>query len=101
MLNIGILVGGASHARGFHPRALPEPDVNLSAHTAPSIQPFPCRRGQWAKRPGVDFMILASQSRTCRGRSSTAPPGGWRAWEKKLLAATDRKRCERITYSVC
>lgn len=25
-----------------------------------------------------------------RGASSTAPPGGWRAWEKKLLAATDR-----------
>jgi transposase-like protein len=25
-----------------------------------------------------------------RGGSSTAPPGGWRSWEKKLLAATDR-----------
>lgn len=25
-----------------------------------------------------------------RGVSSTAPPGGWRAWDKKLLAATDR-----------
>jgi len=25
-----------------------------------------------------------------RGGSATAPPGGWRAWEKKLLAATDR-----------
>ena len=25
-----------------------------------------------------------------RGASSAAPPGGWRAWEKKLLAATDR-----------
>jgi transposase-like protein len=25
-----------------------------------------------------------------RGAVSTAPPGGWRAWEKKLLAATDR-----------
>ncbi len=24
------------------------------------------------------------------GASWTAPPGGWRAWEKKLLAATDR-----------
>jgi hypothetical protein len=30
----------ASRARGFHPHALPEPYVNLSAHTAPSIQPF-------------------------------------------------------------
>ncbi len=26
----------------------------------------------------------------CRGGSAVAPPGGWRAWEKKLLAATDR-----------
>ena len=25
-----------------------------------------------------------------RGASATAPPGGWGAWEKKLLAATDR-----------
>ena len=25
-----------------------------------------------------------------RGASPTAPPGGWRAWERKLLAATDR-----------
>ena len=25
-----------------------------------------------------------------RSGSATAPPGGWRAWEKKLLAATDR-----------
>ena|SRR5680860_760101 len=25
-----------------------------------------------------------------RSDASTAPPGGWRAWEKKLLAATDR-----------
>jgi len=25
-----------------------------------------------------------------RGGSATAPPGGWRAWQKKLLAATDR-----------
>ena len=25
-----------------------------------------------------------------RGGSPAAPPGGWRAWEKKLLAATDR-----------
>lgn len=30
----------ASRARGFHPHALPEPYVNLSVHTAPSIQPF-------------------------------------------------------------
>jgi hypothetical protein len=30
----------ASRAEGFHLRALPEPYVSLSAHTAPSIRPF-------------------------------------------------------------
>ena len=30
----------ASRAEEFHPRALPEPYVSLSTHTAPSIQPF-------------------------------------------------------------
>lgn len=30
----------SSGAAGSHRRALPEPDVNLSAHPAPSVQPF-------------------------------------------------------------
>ena len=29
----------SSGARDFHPRALPEPDMNLSAHPAPIVQP--------------------------------------------------------------
>src|SRR4051794_27236759 len=35
--------GQASGAGESHPRALPEPYVNLSAHTAPSVRPFACR----------------------------------------------------------
>ena len=31
----------SSHAEGFHLRVLPEPYVNLSAHTAPDVRPFP------------------------------------------------------------
>jgi hypothetical protein len=30
----------SSRAAGFHRRALPEPYVSLSTHTAPSIRPF-------------------------------------------------------------
>jgi hypothetical protein len=39
----GIAPLGASGAAEFHRRALSEPDVNLSAHPAPSIQP--CSNG--------------------------------------------------------
>ena len=35
-----------SRAEESHPRALPEPYVNLSAHTAPSARPCPYRSGQ-------------------------------------------------------
>ncbi len=37
------LVSGAGE---LHPRALPEPYVNLSAHTAPSVEPRPYRNDQ-------------------------------------------------------
>ncbi len=33
-------IQGSSGAAGSHRRALPEPDVNLSAHPAPSVRPF-------------------------------------------------------------
>lgn len=32
---------------------------------------------------------LRCQDYKRHGASSTAPPGGWRAWEKKLIAVTD------------
>ncbi len=31
----------SSHAEDSHLRVLPEPYVNLSAHTAPDVRPFP------------------------------------------------------------
>ena len=31
----------SSSPRDFHPRALPEPCMNLSIHTAPDVQPLP------------------------------------------------------------
>ena len=46
-----------------HPPALSEPDVNLSAHPAPIVQPSgstPIR--QWAKRRGSRRATLASHS---------------------------------------
>jgi hypothetical protein len=41
-----------SRPRDFHPRALPEPYVNLSIHTAPDVRPLPWHSGQWAKSVG-------------------------------------------------
>jgi len=38
-------IGRASSAEEFHPRALSEPDVNLSAHTAPAVVAIPQRHG--------------------------------------------------------
>jgi hypothetical protein len=53
----------ASRAGEFHPHALPEPYVSLSAHTAPSVRPAACRSCQWANRPGDVRITRASQSR--------------------------------------
>ena len=62
----------ASRAGESHPRALPEPYVNLSAHTAPSVRPWPYRSGQWANRSGDERTTRASQFRApfgcCRRR---------------------------------
>jgi hypothetical protein len=41
-----LLVSGAG---GLHPRALSEPYVNLSIHTAPALQPAIPKVAQWAK----------------------------------------------------
>jgi hypothetical protein len=35
-----------SRPEGFHLRALPEPYVNLSIHTAPDVRPLPWHSGQ-------------------------------------------------------
>jgi len=57
--------GGVSRAGESHPRALAEPDVRLSPHPAPIVQPYPCRSGQWANRLGLRRAMRASQ---CRDR---------------------------------
>jgi hypothetical protein len=36
----------SSRAEEFHLRALPEPYVNLSIHTAPDVRPLPCHSCQ-------------------------------------------------------
>jgi hypothetical protein len=38
--------GLTSRPREFHPRALPEPCMTLSSHTAPDVRPLPWHRGQ-------------------------------------------------------
>ena len=57
-----------SRAGEFHPRALPEPYVSLSAHTAPSVQPRPYRSDQWANRSGDERTTRASQVLAPLGR---------------------------------
>src|SRR5262249_19944606 len=58
----------ASRAAEFHHRALTEPYVSLSTHTAPSIRPFAYRRRQWGKSPGVRLTTPASHVRARFGR---------------------------------
>ena len=43
----------SSRAAEFHRRALPEPYVSLSTHTAPSIRAFTSSSRHWGKSPGV------------------------------------------------
>jgi len=50
----------ASRAAEFHHRALPEPYVSLSTHTAPSIRPFAYRSRQWGKSHGVRLTTPAN-----------------------------------------
>src|SRR5207253_7919763 len=47
----------------FHLRALPEPYVNLSIHTAPVVRPLPWHSCQWANRVGFVRRSHANQSR--------------------------------------
>ena len=58
----------ASRAVEFHHRALTEPYVSLSTHTAPSIRPFAYKSRQWGKSPGVRLITPASHVRARFGR---------------------------------
>ena len=46
-----------------HLRALPDPYVNLSIHTAPDVRPFPWQSCQWAKSIGFARRSRSNQSR--------------------------------------
>ena len=54
----------------FHLRALPEPYVNLSIHTAPIVRPLPWHSDQWARSLGF--------ARRSRSNQSLAPLVRWR-----------------------
>ena len=58
--------GKVSRAAESHRRALAEPDVRLSPHPAPIVQPRPCRRPQWANRPGCRRAMRSSHCRERR-----------------------------------
>jgi hypothetical protein len=43
-----------------HRQALSEPDVRLSPHPAPIVQPYPCSSRQWANNDGCRRAMRAS-----------------------------------------
>src|ERR1700680_4768605 len=60
----------SSGPEDFHLRALPEPYVNLSIHTAPIVRPLPWHSDQWARSLGF--------ARRNRSNQSLAPLVWWR-----------------------
>jgi len=85
----------ASGAGESHPRALPEPYVNLSAHTAPSVRPLAYRSFQCAKSPGEVLITRASQSRALFGRCRRdlnlrrAHVIRWKSIRRRLASSAD------------
>src|SRR5260370_21389505 len=65
---VGVEHQQASRAAEFRHRALSEPYVSLSTHTAPSIRPFAYKSRQWGKSPGVRLTTPASHVRARFGR---------------------------------
>ena len=53
----------SSRPEDSHLRALPDPYVNLSIHTAPDVRPFPWQSRQWAKSIGFARRSRSNQSR--------------------------------------
>src|ERR1700733_12373742 len=58
----------SSRAGGIYPRALLEPYLKLSLHTAPDVRPLTCRNPQWAKRFGAPRTTRANHFRAPFGR---------------------------------
>src|SRR4029077_3689136 len=55
--------GLSSRPEDSHLRALPDPYVNLSIHSAPDVRPFPWQSCQWAKSVGFARRSRSNQSR--------------------------------------
>jgi hypothetical protein len=53
----------SSRPEDSHLRALPDPYVNLSIHTAPDVRPVPWQSCQWAKSVGFTRRSRSNQSR--------------------------------------
>src|SRR2546421_9526991 len=66
----------SSRPEDSHLRALPDPYVNLSIHTAPDVRPFPWQSCQWAKSVGF----------TRRNRSNQFAPLGLATQPLELAA---------------
>src|SRR6202158_4173520 len=58
----------SSRAEEFHPRALLEPYLKLSLHTAPDVRSLTRRNPQWAKRSGSPRTTRENHSRAPLGR---------------------------------
>src|SRR6266478_5988590 len=58
-----VLLSLSSRPEDSHLRALPDPYVNLSIHTAPDVRPFPWQSCQWAKSVGFARRSRSNQSR--------------------------------------
>src|SRR6476646_4312594 len=65
IVDVGLDVHQALSSRpeDSHLRALPDPYVNLSIHTAPDVRPFPWPSRQWAKSVGFARRSRSNQSR--------------------------------------
>jgi len=72
-----------SRAGESHPRALAEPDVRLSPHPAPIVQPRPCKSPQWANSHGCHRATRAIQCAVCR------------RWRRKRTALLDPRGSSR------
>jgi hypothetical protein len=57
------LIFMSSRPEASHLRALPDPYVNLSIHTAPDVRPFPWQSCQWANSVGFTRRSRSNQSR--------------------------------------
>ncbi len=75
----------------FHPRALPEPCVNLSTHTAPDVQPLKCIDG-FASVPELLPLPVGSEPRLNNASAKIVSRKGnsRRVWRSRTRRAPSR-----------